>query len=95
MWFDVFKSSQDFQVEAFPQLLSCFVNFQVFDDWNKGELSSFLIEISRDIFKYKGDDGTHLLDKIRDAAGQVMTSISGCNDDGHAFNEIKYSLETG
>jgi 6-phosphogluconate dehydrogenase len=45
----------------------------VFDEWNKGELSSFLIEITRDILRFKQDDGSHLLDKIRDAAGQKGT----------------------
>lgn len=30
---------------------------QVFDEWNKGELDSFLIEITRDILKFKGSDG--------------------------------------
>jgi 6-phosphogluconate dehydrogenase len=31
--------------------------FQVFEDWNKGELDSFLIEISKDILKFKDSDG--------------------------------------
>ncbi|KAJ9599171.1 hypothetical protein L9F63_010348, partial [Diploptera punctata] len=30
---------------------------KVFDDWNKGELDSFLIEITRDILKFKDTDG--------------------------------------
>lgn len=30
---------------------------QVFDEWNKGELDSFLIEITRDILKFKDVDG--------------------------------------
>ncbi|XP_041986624.1 6-phosphogluconate dehydrogenase, decarboxylating [Aricia agestis] len=46
---------------------------QVFDEWNKGELDSFLIEITRDILKYKDTDGNFLLPKIRDAAGQKGT----------------------
>jgi 6-phosphogluconate dehydrogenase len=44
---------------------------EVMNEWNRGELDSFLIEITRDILKFKADDGTPLLDKIRDAAGQV------------------------
>lgn len=44
---------------------------QVFDEWNKGELESFLIEISRDILRFKDTDGKYLLEKIRDTAGQV------------------------
>lgn len=43
----------------------------VFAEWNKGELDSFLIEITRDIFAYKTPDGKALVEDIRDAAGQV------------------------
>lgn len=46
---------------------------QVFDDWNKGDLDSFLIEITRDIMKFKDSDGKYLLEKIRDTAGQKGT----------------------
>ncbi|XP_053379323.1 6-phosphogluconate dehydrogenase, decarboxylating-like [Mercenaria mercenaria] len=46
---------------------------QVFDDWNKSELDSFLIEITRDIMKFKDSDGKYLLEKIRDTAGQKGT----------------------
>lgn len=46
---------------------------QVLTEWNKGELDSFLIEITADIMKYKDTDGLHLVDKIRDAAGQKGT----------------------
>ncbi|XP_045490025.1 6-phosphogluconate dehydrogenase, decarboxylating-like [Pieris rapae] len=46
---------------------------EVFEEWNKGELDSFLIEITSDILKYKDDDGTYLLPKIRDTAGQKGT----------------------
>ena len=45
----------------------------VFADWNKGELDSYLIEISRDIFAKKDDDGQPLVDKILDTAGQKGT----------------------
>ncbi|EFN81585.1 6-phosphogluconate dehydrogenase, decarboxylating [Harpegnathos saltator] len=44
----------------------------VFDCWNKGELDSFLIEITRDILKYKDEKG-YLLERIRDTAGQKGT----------------------
>ncbi|XP_062283331.1 6-phosphogluconate dehydrogenase, decarboxylating isoform X1 [Scomber scombrus] len=46
---------------------------KVFDNWNKTELDSFLIEITANIFKYRDSDGTHLLPKIRDSAGQKGT----------------------
>ncbi|HEY4157074.1 MAG TPA: decarboxylating NADP(+)-dependent phosphogluconate dehydrogenase [Polyangiaceae bacterium] len=45
----------------------------VFDQWNKGVLDSFLIEITRDIFGVKDEDGAPLVDKILDAAGQKGT----------------------
>ncbi|RCH91121.1 6-phosphogluconate dehydrogenase, decarboxylating, partial [Rhizopus stolonifer] len=46
---------------------------QVFEEWNKGELDSFLIEITRDILKFKDTDGKPLVQKIRDTAGQKGT----------------------
>ncbi|XP_014668797.1 PREDICTED: 6-phosphogluconate dehydrogenase, decarboxylating-like [Priapulus caudatus] len=45
----------------------------VFTTWNKGDLDSFLIEITRDILKFKDTDGKYLLEKIRDSAGQKGT----------------------
>lgn len=49
-----------------------FFSLQVFADWNKGELDSFLIEITKDILAFKDSDGTPLVEKIRDSAGQVQ-----------------------
>ncbi|OKL61151.1 6-phosphogluconate dehydrogenase, decarboxylating 2 [Talaromyces atroroseus] len=46
---------------------------EVFDKWNKGVLDSFLIEITRDILKYNDTDGTALVEKILDKAGQKGT----------------------
>jgi 6-phosphogluconate dehydrogenase len=45
----------------------------VFADWNKGELDSYLIEISSQIFAKRDEDGTPLVDKILDTAGQKGT----------------------
>jgi 6-phosphogluconate dehydrogenase len=45
----------------------------VFTKWNKGVLDSFLIEITRDIMYYNDDDGTPLVEKILDSAGQKGT----------------------
>jgi 6-phosphogluconate dehydrogenase len=45
----------------------------IFEGWNKGELKSYLIEITAQIFKKKDVDGTLLLDKILDVAGQKGT----------------------
>lgn len=45
----------------------------VFTEWNKGVLDSFLIEITRDIMYFNDDDGKPLLEKILDSAGQKGT----------------------
>jgi 6-phosphogluconate dehydrogenase len=45
----------------------------IFEKWNKTELDSFLIEITRDIMAFKDEDGSPLLEKILDAAGQKGT----------------------
>src|SRR5438105_15759033 len=45
----------------------------VFDEWNRGELNSYLIEITRDILAFKDTDGQPLVDKILDTAGQKGT----------------------
>jgi len=47
---------------------------RVFDGWNKGELDSYLIEITRDIFTVRDPDtGDHLVDRILDRAGAKGT----------------------
>src|SRR5437868_982704 len=46
---------------------------KVFAEWNKGELDSFLIEITANILAYKDTDGQPLVDKILDTAGQKGT----------------------
>jgi 6-phosphogluconate dehydrogenase len=46
---------------------------EVFKEWNKGELNSYLIEITRDILAFKDEDGKPLVDKILDTAGQKGT----------------------
>src|SRR5580765_3546400 len=46
---------------------------EVFAEWNKGELDSYLIEITRDILAYKDTDGAPMVDKILDTAGQKGT----------------------
>ncbi|MDD6309076.1 MAG: decarboxylating NADP(+)-dependent phosphogluconate dehydrogenase, partial [Clostridia bacterium] len=45
----------------------------VFAEWNKVELDSYLIEITRDILAYKDTDGAPIVDKILDTAGQKGT----------------------
>ena len=46
---------------------------EVFAGWNRGDLDSYLIEITRDILAYKDEDGGPLVDKILDTAGQKGT----------------------
>ena len=46
---------------------------KTFDEWNHGELNSFLIEITARIFKHKDENGDFLIDKILDVAGQKGT----------------------
>lgn len=46
---------------------------EVFKEWNEGELDSYLVEITRDILAYKEEDGTPIIDKILDTAGQKGT----------------------
>jgi len=47
--------------------------FEVFKNWNQGDLDSYLIEITQDILDYKDDQGEVLLEKIMDSAGQKGT----------------------
>lgn len=46
--------------------------FDVFKEWNEGELSSYLTEITRDILNYR-ENGKPLVDFILDTAGQKGT----------------------
>ena len=45
----------------------------IFAEWNKGDLDSYLIEITKDILAYKDEDGAPIVDKILDTAGQKGT----------------------
>ena len=57
---------------------------EVFKEWNEGILDSYLIEITRDILAYKDEDGSPLLEKILDTAGQKgtgkWTSVSSLDE---------------
>lgn len=46
-----------------------------FEEWNKGDLDSYLIEITRDILRKRDDEkkDTHVVDLILDTAGQKGT----------------------
>lgn len=45
----------------------------IFAEWNQGVLESYLIEITSEILKTTAEDGSPLIDKILDAAGQKGT----------------------
>ena len=45
----------------------------IFARWNQGQLDSFLIDITKDILRFKdASSGDALVTKIRDAAGQKV-----------------------
>ncbi|MGH7494750.1 MAG: decarboxylating NADP(+)-dependent phosphogluconate dehydrogenase [bacterium] len=46
---------------------------RVFARYNEGKLNSYLIEITRDIFGYRDENGAAVIDLILDAAGQKGT----------------------
>jgi 6-phosphogluconate dehydrogenase len=47
--------------------------YEIFDQWNQGDLQSYLIEITRDIMLVRGSDGTALVEKILDVVPQKGT----------------------
>ncbi|NNF62723.1 MAG: decarboxylating NADP(+)-dependent phosphogluconate dehydrogenase [Acidimicrobiia bacterium] len=46
---------------------------ELFAHWNDGVLESYLVEITADALRHRDDDGSPLLEKILDAAGQKGT----------------------
>lgn len=46
---------------------------ELFERWNRGELNSFLIEITATVLKKRAEDGSSLVSKILDTAGQKGT----------------------
>uniref|UniRef100_A0A1I7XDL7 6-phosphogluconate dehydrogenase, decarboxylating n=1 Tax=Heterorhabditis bacteriophora TaxID=37862 RepID=A0A1I7XDL7_HETBA len=59
---------------------------EVMEEWNKGELDSFLVEITANILKYKDENGESVVPKIRDAAGQKGTGKWTC------FAALEYGI---
>lgn len=55
----------------------------IFENWNRGNLNSYLIEITAAIMTVKDTNGTPLIDNILDAAGQKgtgkWTAINACD----------------
>jgi len=67
----------------------------VFADWNKGELDSYLIEITRDILAVKDESGREVIDVILDAAGQKGTgkwTVVAALDEGTPLTLIAESV---
>jgi len=46
---------------------------EAFSRWNRGVLDSYLVEITRDIFSYRDEEGHKVVDSILDVAGQKGT----------------------
>lgn len=68
---------------------------QVFARWHEGELSSYLIEITRDILAYKDENNNPLIDIILDAAGQKGTgkwTVIAALDSGIPLSLISESV---
>ena len=70
----------------------------VFTEWNKGDLDSFLIDITAKIFTRKDDDdpNAYLVDKILDKAGQKGTgkwTIMSALDLGVVVSTINAAVE--
>lgn len=67
----------------------------IFSKWNQSELDSYLIEITADILAYKEKDGSHLIDKILDTAGQKGTgkwTVNAALDQGVPLTLIGESV---
>ena len=45
----------------------------IFEEFNRGDLDSYLIQITRDILAFKDEDGAPIIDRILDTAGQKGT----------------------
>lgn len=67
----------------------------VFEQWNRGELNSFLIEITARILRYKEANGEYLLDHILDVAGQKGTgkwSVIASLDEGDPLTLVSEAV---
>ena len=53
--------------------LECDEMAEIFNEYNKGDLESYLVEITANILAFKDTDNTPLVEKIRDTAGQKGT----------------------
>jgi 6-phosphogluconate dehydrogenase len=68
---------------------------KIFDEWNKGVLDSYLIEITSNILAYRDEQGNAVVDLILDAAGQKGTgkwTVISALDDGMPLTLIGESV---
>ncbi len=68
---------------------------KIFTEWNKGELESYLIEITSQILLYKDKDDTPLIHKILDVAGQKGTgkwTVEAALDEGVPLSLISEAV---
>jgi len=68
---------------------------RIFSDWKRGDLDSYLIEITADIFAYKDSDGSPLVEHILDTAGQKGTgkwTVNGALNYGIPLSLISESV---
>ena len=67
----------------------------VFSEWNKAELDSYLVEITRDILGYKDEQGNEVVDLILDTAGQKGTgkwTVISALDEGQPLTLISEAV---
>ena len=64
---EVYQMLKDLLGLSYPEMRD------VFDEWNRGRLCSYLVEITRDILGFNDEDGQPLVEKILDTAGQKGT----------------------
>jgi len=68
---------------------------EVFAEWNRGELDSYLISITADILGKRDNDGRYVLDTILDTAGQKGTgkwTVQAALDAGEPLSLIGESV---
>jgi 6-phosphogluconate dehydrogenase len=67
----------------------------IFDEWNKAELDSYLIQITGEILRYRDTDGKPIVTKILDSAGQKGTgkwTVTSALDHGVPLSLIGESV---
>ena len=87
--------SEVYDLLRFGLGMSCDEVADTFDRWNSGKLSSFLIQITAQILRFRDEDGEPIVDKILDAAGQKGTgkwTVNGALDLGTPLTLISEAV---